>query len=114
MSIRDKIRSKTIGKKVEIREIEYEFEGDKIVFKAPTLGVRREIISRSATEDGGIDSVALQAWSVIYLTFDEEGEAIFDETDYEGFLGQTSGGFVDEFSTYTMDLMGNGKVEKEG
>lgn len=113
MSIRDKIRSNTVGRKVQIRKVEHDFEGDKVVFQAPTLGQRSEIIARSANEEGGIDSVKLQAWSVIYLTFDESGEAIFDETDLDAFLSQPSGGFVDEFSQFTMDLMGNGKVEKE-
>lgn len=107
MSLKDDIRKITVGSKIEYKTKEFDYNGHKVVFKQPTQKTRRDIIEKSTNDNGNIDSVSLQVWSVIYLTYDEEGNKVFSDADFDVFMQQPSGSFVDKFAEEAMDLLGN-------
>ena len=111
MSLRDDLRKLTVGSKSEYRTTEIDYRGQKVVFKQPSLKLRKEILNRSVV-DKEIDGVSVQVWSVIYLTQDAEGNRLFDDADYESFMEKPAGGFVDTFSEHAMALLGNDEAEE--
>lgn len=104
--MKDSIRKLTLGKKTEFRTVEFDYEGTKVVFRQPSLGDRKKLVAK-ATTNGELDSVAFQVWTVIYLTYDEEGNRVFDETDFDSMMEQPAGGFVDKFAEQAVGLLGN-------
>lgn len=107
MSLKDNIREITVGSKINYKTKEFDYEGNKVIFKQPTQKTRRDIIEKSTNDNGNIDSVSLQVWTVIYLTYDEEGNKVFSEADYDVFMNQPVGSFIDKFADQAMDLLGN-------
>jgi len=101
------IRAKTIGAKKQFKEIEFDFEGEKVFFRQPTRGQFRDI-QKLSVKDDGFDFTAYQVWSVIRLTYDAKGERVFSDADFESFMAEPTGGWLDEFSTKAMEaLAGN-------
>ena len=113
MSLKDTIRQATIGVKAEYKTKEITYNGEKVVFKQPSQKVRRDIIEKSTKPDGNIDSVALQSWCVIYLTYDEKDQKVFSEGDFDTLMENPVGSFVDKFAEVAIELMGNPE-EKDG
>ena len=107
MSLKESIRELTVGSKIDYKSVEMDYNGETVVFKQPAQKVRRDIIEKSTKEDGNIDTVSLQVWTVIYLTYDQEGNRVFSEADYDVFMNQPVGSFVDKFAEKAMSLLGN-------
>lgn len=107
MGIRSAIRKATIDGKVEYKTKTFAYEGEEVVFKQPSQKVRQEIISKSVNDKDRIDPVLFNVYSVIYLTYDSEGEKVFSEADVDGFLNYPAGGFIDKFAEEATKLMGN-------
>lgn len=112
MSLRDNLRKITVGSKNEYKTLEMDYEGEKVVFKQPSLRQRKDLIERSVINKE-VDGVALQAWSVIYLTYDTEGNRVFDDADFDTFMNKPSGSFVDVFAEKAMSLLGNTETAVE-
>lgn len=112
MSLKDAIRKATVGSKAEYKTTEIEFEGQKVVFRQPSLKQRKDLIEKSVVNKE-IDGVSMQVWSVIYLTYDEQGNRVFDEADYDALMNKPAGGFVDLFSEHALKLLGNSVDEAE-
>lgn len=108
--MKDSIRKLTLGKKSEFKTVEHDHEGEKVVFKQPSLGDRSKLVRKSMV-NGELDPVQFQIWSVIYLTYDQDGNKVFDETDYDSLLAQPAGSFVDTFAEKATELLGNSKEE---
>ena len=113
MSLKNDLRSLTVGAKSEYRTIEIDYKGSKVVFKQPSLKQRKEIITKSIDKDGNVDGVAMQVYSVIHLTHDSEGNKVFDEADYDALMEKPAGSFVDTFAESAMSLLGKPDEETE-
>lgn len=105
--LKDTIRSLTVGKAAQYKTVEIDYEGSKVVFKQPSQKVRRDIFEKSTNGDKA-DLVALQVWTVIYLTYDADGNKVFDDSDFDSIMNQPSGGFVELFAEKALELLGNG------
>lgn len=102
-----KLRDLTIGSKSEYKTIEIDYKGEKVVFKQPSLRQRKDIITKSVGADREIDGVAMQVWSVIYLTHGDDGKPVFTSEDYDSLMEKPAGSFVDTFAEHAMKLLGN-------
>lgn len=111
MSLRDELRKITVGSKSDYKTIEIEYQGETVVFKQPSLKQRKEIIEKSVV-NREVDGVAMQVWSVIYLTHDADGNRVFDESDYDALMNKPAGSFVDKFSEHALKLLGNAEEEE--
>ena len=112
MSLKDNLRQLTVGRKNEFKTIEMDYEGEVVVFKQPSLKLRKSIVEKSFVNDK-VDGISLQVWSVIYLTYDAEGNRVFDEADFEALMEKPAGSFVDVFAEQATKLLGNGEKELE-
>jgi len=112
MSLKDDIRKLTVGSKTEYKTTEITFEGQKVMFKQPSLRQRKDLIEKSVVNKE-IDGVAMQVWAVIFLTHDSEGNRVFDEADYDSLMNKPAGSFVDTFSEHALKLLGNPDEEEE-
>ncbi len=108
--LRDALRAATIGKAVECKKKEFEYEGSTVVFHQPSNKVRQDIINRSASGDK-LNTVSFSVWVVIYLTYDVDGVRVFEDADYDSFMALPSGSFIDVFAAEAMKLLGNGEAE---
>lgn len=106
MSLRDDLRKLTVGSKSEYRTIEMDYQGQTVVFRQASLKDRKNILNKSV-ENKEVDGVALQVWAIIYLTYDTEGNRIFDESDVDALMEKPAGSFVDTFSEQALKLLGN-------
>ena len=112
MSTRENIRNKTLGAKKGFKSKEVECEGVKAEVRQPSIKRRKEILNSVTDEDGNVDGGDLIVWAAIYCTFEPGGnERVFSEEDYDAFLEQPTGGFVDEFGQAALELM---NVSAEG
>lgn len=114
MSLKDDLRKLTVGSKSEYKTIEIDFQGQTVVFRQASLRDRKNIIGKSV-ENKEVDGVALQVWAIIFLTYDAEGNLVFDETDFDALMEKPAGSFVDTFAEHAMKLLGNmeeAEVEK--
>jgi len=113
LSTRDQLRSKTLGKKKGFQSKKVEFDGDEYEVRQPSIKRRKEILNSVTDENGNVDGGDLVVWAAIYCTFPPgENEPLFDETDYEAFMEQPTGSFVDDFGQAALELMnvsGEGK-----
>ena len=111
MGLKNEIRKATVDAKVEFKKKTLDYKGNTVVFKQPTQKMRREIVDKAVDENGKVDPIMFNIWSVIYLTYDEEDNPVFSAADEEGLAQQPSGGFVDTFAEYATSLMGNSQEE---
>lgn len=88
MSNRDILRSKALSSKPK-KKAKFTYDGVEFELVAPSVGQYMEISKKSKTS---IDS---SIWTLIYLTIDPTtGETVFEDTDYNTFLGQSLDGFM--------------------
>lgn len=106
MSLKDNLRKLTVGSKNEYKTIEIDYKGETVVFKQPSLKQRKTLINKSL-DNKEVDGVALQVWSIIYLTYDTEGNRVFDDTDFDSLMEKPAGSFVDTFGESALKLLGN-------
>lgn len=113
MSTRDSIRNKTLGAKKGFKNKEVEFEGETVEIRQPSVKRRKEILNSVTDENGNVDGGDLVVWAAIYCTFEPGGnEPVFSEEDYDAFMEQPTGSFVDEFGQAALELMNVSGEEK--
>jgi len=106
MSIRDSIRSATVGSKAEFKKEIVEFNGRKVEIRQPSVKVRRELFKRCMDDQGRVDSMDFLVWAVIYNTYvPGTDERVYDEEDYDAFISKPAGGFMDKFGEVASKLM---------
>lgn len=108
ISLRDRLRSKTLGAGGKRKEEIVEIDGEKFVVRQPTVAQRSDILRRSKANTGDaerIDLGEIQIWATIHCTYTEEGEKVYETEDYEGLSEQPSGGFVDTLGAVGLRLM---------
>lgn len=107
MSIRNKLRSITVGSKKVVNSIELEYEGEKFEFRQITYRDRKSLLEKSEGKDGKVDGTAFQIWGVISMTYvPGTEEKVFDEGDFDILMNQPVGGFIDKFSEEITKLLG--------
>ncbi|AHX01190.1 hypothetical protein M316_0125 [Nitrincola phage 1M3-16] len=105
-SIRDKIRSATVGKQAKFRSKIFNYEGVDVEFRQPSIKAKKILIERSKGKDGEFDMVNFLVWAVIANTYvPETNELVFDDTDYDVLVEQPTGSFVDKFGAEIAELM---------
>lgn len=105
-SVRDKIRSATLGKPVQFKSKVFTYEGVDVEFRQPNLKDRQTLINKARKSDGELDFVEFLVWSVISNTYvPETNEKVFEEGDYEVMIQQNTGSFVDQFGGEIASLM---------
>jgi hypothetical protein len=105
-SIRDKIRSATIGKKTQFRNKIFNYEGVEVEFRSPNLKDRKTLLNRAKDEKGELDMINFIVYSVILNTYiPGTNEKVFDENDYDAMMNQSTGSFVDLFGTEIAEIM---------
>ena len=105
-SIRDKIRSVTLGKPVQFKSKKFEYEGIEVEFRQPNLKDRQLLINKARNKDGEFDFIEFIVWSVISNTYvPDTNEKVFDESDYDVMVKQNSNSFVDKFGGEIAELM---------
>lgn len=100
------LRNYLMSKKVEFKEVPHKFDGKDFLFIQPTQGGRADIIGKSIDEDGNVDPILLQNWSVIRMTHDENRNRVFEDTDIDFLKSLPSDSYVEEFSAICVPLMG--------
>lgn len=113
MSTRDEIRSATLGQKKSFQSKTVESNGVKAEVRQPTVKRRKEILNAVTDESGNVDGGDLVVWAAIHCTFEPDSdEKVFSEEDFDAFMEQPTGSFVDDFGQAALELMnvsGEGK-----
>lgn len=105
-SIRDKIRSATLGKPVQFKSKVFTYEEINVEFRQPNLKDRQLLINKARNKDGEFDFIEFLVWSVISNTYvPDTSDKVFDESDYDIMIKQNSGSFVDKFGAEIAELM---------
>lgn len=112
VSLKDKLRAKTVGAKKEFRQEEVLFNGETFIVKQPNVAQRAYILSKSKVQSAmgkddpdKMDIGELMVWATIHCTYTPDNEKVFDESDYESLISQPAGGFVDVFGGTATRLM---------
>lgn len=113
MSLKNKLRELTIGASKKFRTKELKYEGETFVFKQLSYAARKDLINRSKDEKGELDNTKFQINSIIFTTYDEKGDLVFDHADFESLMAMPAGGFVDSFSEVALSLLGP-EADEEG
>lgn len=90
------IIAKTLSKSAKFRKVEMDWEGEKVVFKEPSVRVRNMIFDKASKPVGDkgdvkIDPFLFQAYTIVYCTFNEKGEQEFGEEHVEMMLDLPAG-----------------------
>jgi hypothetical protein len=112
ISLRDKLRAKTVGAKKEFRQTEVTWDGETFIVKQPTVAQRAYIMSKAKAQSAfgkddpdRMDLGELMVWAAIHCTYTPDGEKVFEESDHDSLIEQPSGSFVDEFGSAALGLM---------
>lgn len=111
-SIRDKIRSATIGKTKKFKNEMFDLgDGIEVEFRQPSLKAK-SILMEKATKGIGsdgkmqIDMIDFLIWSVITCTYvPNTNDLVYEEEDYNEFKNMPTGSFVEEFGNKVSELM---------
>lgn len=123
MSIKDKIREKTVGmaKNFKQKEIVIDEEEDlKVIVKEPSVAQRTKILQKSKVQSAQakgdfdrIDTGKMQAYAIIECTYTPDGEKVFAETDLDSILNSpTTAKWLDEVGEVALNLL-NVQEEEE-
>lgn len=109
--IKDEIRAKTIGSANIFKSRIVSYDGIEVEIKEPSVKDWGEILEKVTSgstdeENKGMDFKEYLIWSVICCSY-VPGTSIrvFEDTDYETFLGKPKSGFITEFSDIAGELM---------
>ena len=106
-SIRDKIRSATVGKNHKFKSKIFNYEGIDVEFRQPSIKGKKNLIDKAKGSDGEFDMINFLVYAVIGNCYvPGTDELVFDETDYDVIVNQPSGSFVDVFGNEIAKLMG--------
>lgn len=105
-SVRDRIRSATVGKSEQFKSKTFTYNGVDVEFRQPCLKDRQLLINKARNKDGEFDFIEFLIWSVISNTYvPETNEKVYDESDYDSMVAKPSGSFVDKFGSEIAELM---------
>lgn len=111
-SLRDIIRSATVGSKKKYRTEIVELDGVKLEVRQLSLSDRREYIEKSIdTQTKQADLLKLQIYAILSSCYvPGTDERVFDETDFNTISNSISGGYADilweaiqRLSNFTVD-----------
>lgn len=108
MSLRDNIRSKTIGAPKHFKKNIVKIDDVEVEVRQMSVKDRLEIFSKSSNGEGGVDALRFQLWSVIYSCYvPGTNEKVYEEHDYDQLVSNPTGSFVDILAGEVTKLMGN-------
>lgn len=111
-SIRDQIRSATLGKKTQFKSKVFEWEGISVEFRQPNLRQRKNLLKKAKDKNGEFDIIEFIVNSVIQCTYiPDTTDNVFEDEDYESLMQQGSGSFVEVFGAEISELMNAGDEE---
>lgn len=109
MTLREKLRAKTLGAKKTFKTETVEFDGEQFEIRQPSVAQRAAILQAAKAQLGDaekVDVAKLQVWATICCTYVPGEEApVFTEKDVDDLMKLPSGSFVDEFSSVALKLM---------
>lgn len=106
MSIRDNIRTATLGQPKIFKKKIVTVNGHEIEVRQPSVGIRRDLYNKCRTPAGEIDPMSFSIWSVIKTCFvPNTDERIFIDEDYDKLVATPTGGFLDKLSNEATEVM---------
>lgn len=112
LSLRERLRAKTIEAAKNFRSEEVEYEGEKFIVRQPSVAQRSDILKKAKAQTEKqeevverMDLAELQVWATIHCVYTPEGERVFDDSDADALRNEPAGGFVDTFSEVALQLM---------
>lgn len=101
MTMKDKIRQKTIGAKKQFKKVLVEIDDHlEIEVRQPSIEKRGVIMQKSKAQTGDVEKIdlaELQVWGTILCCYEPEtNNYIFDETDYNTLKNIPAGGWADK------------------
>lgn len=106
LSVKDKIRAATLGKKSAIKSKVFDYEGIEVEVREPNLKSKRELLKRAKDSNGELDVVDFMIYATILNTYSPgTDELVFSIEDYDVMANQYSDSFIDKFSSEISALM---------
>lgn len=114
MSIKDKIREKTVGKSKDFKSERVEVDkGLEVEVREPSVAQRTKILQKSKVQSAqankdfdSIDTGKMQAYAIIECTYTPDGEKVFDESDLDSMLNSPStAGWLDKVGEVALKLL---------
>lgn len=119
-SARDKLRSITIGRKIQFKTEIVVIDGEDFEVRAPSIRQRSRIIEAAGVTAGAnkdevaakINGLELSLLAVIFLTYDPvSGQPVFEMTDKDSLAEMPAGSFVDTLALAAMRML---NIKNEG
>ena len=105
MSVRDKLRSKTVGAPKNFKSTTVEIDGEEFEIRQPSVKERMDIFNHSS-KDGGVNALDFQLWSVIRTCYvPGTNERVFEDSDYSVLADQPAGSFLDKLGEAAMTML---------
>ena len=105
-SIRDQIRSATIGEKSEFKSKIVKYNGVEVEIRQPSVKSRKDIMAKAMTDNGTVDFAEFLTFAVLFNTYvPDTNELVFEDTDYDALMAKPTGGFLDKFGSDAAELM---------
>lgn len=109
VSLRDKLRSKTVGAKKQFKSEIVEWDGEQYEIRQPSVGQRGRILQAAKVQTGDaekMDLAKLQVMATVCCTYvPGEDTPVFEEADIEALMELPAGSFVDEFAQVALRFM---------
>jgi len=104
-SIRDQIRSATLGQTAEFKKEVVTYNGIDVEIRQPSNKSRKAIMAKSMKGDK-VDFADFMAHAVIENTYVPETEVrVFEAADYDVMMEKATGSFLDQFGETASKLM---------
>lgn len=114
MSIREKIRSKTLGADKHFRSEIVKWDDIEVELRQPSNKARRNLLQKAKDESGNIDPLEFLVWATIEGTFvPGTNEKVFDDGDYDALMEQPVGSFLDVFGEKAVEVFTPGGKPKK-
>lgn len=105
-SMRDKIRSATLGSQPQFKTKRVEINGAEVELRQPSIKDRREILNKCMNGDGTVDMMEFQIRSIMHCARDPEtGGMVFEEEDYDVIMSNPTHSWVDELGQAVQEVM---------
>ena len=106
MSLRDQIRTATLGSGAKFKSEVVEYNGIEVEIRQPSVKVRTELFNKCMDENGRVKMTEFLVWAMIYNTFvPNTEELVFEEEDYDSLMARPAGGFLDKFGNKASELL---------
>jgi len=105
-SIRDQIRSSTLGAKPQFKTKLVDLDGTEVEIRQPNLKDRQKLLKMAKDKEGNFEMISFLLWAVILCTYvPNTNEKVFSEEDYDSMLEMNTGGFVEKLGGEVSALM---------